>query len=344
MRAFLKGIWLSCGIATSVFAQTQQFEANGPCGGAEDEIRVYDSHGFSYRPIIPTDQDSISLAIFGDFPSSGYSVSQALITLSTDTVSVDARMSFASGPHFDEIVPWAVRACLPPRSEGVFIVSITIEQEGPRGTQTRRLAYPIAVVPGPNPAPLGVAWVVKSAPSEVLSLAQVGASYTVGVVPTAEWSGELTRMWLSVPSGVLLVKEGSAFQPKGCQSQFRTVEANSAELDIQCVAWEANSPIFSFEVTVSDKFSGWADIRMDSLEDHGERRLVGDTVRMLELGVGASLVMDFDGDQLVDFDDFFTFADAFGSSNSFFDFNSSGLVDFDDFFIFADSFGKSPQP
>lgn len=340
MRAFLRGIWLSCGIAASVSAQTQQFEANGPCGGAGDEVQVYDSHGFSYRPVIPTDQDSISLAIFGDFPSSGYSVARALITQSEDTVFVDASMSFAGGVQMDSIVPWAVRACLPPRSERISTISITIEQEGPRGTRIRRLTYPIAVIPIPGPAPLKVFWVMQGALSEALGLAQVETSHTVGVVPTAEWSGELTRMWFSIPSAALSVKEGSAFQSADCQSQFRTVEVNSAELDIQCVAWEANSPIFSFEVTVSDQFSGWADIRMDSLEVHGERMSVGDTARLLELAVGSSLVMDFNSDQRVDFNDFFIFADAFGSSNSFFDFNSNGRVDFDDFFIFADSFGK----
>ena len=62
MRAFLKGIWLSCGIAASVYAQTQQFEANGPCGGVTDAIRVYGSHGFSYRPVIPIAHDSIEHA------------------------------------------------------------------------------------------------------------------------------------------------------------------------------------------------------------------------------------------------------------------------------------------
>ena len=52
---------------------------------------------------------------------------------------------------------------------------------------------------------------------------------------------------------------------------------------------------------------------------------------------------DFSGDGVVDFSDFFQFADVFGKSVSgdaaHFDLNSDGVVDFSDFFIFADAFG-----
>ncbi len=54
----------------------------------------------------------------------------------------------------------------------------------------------------------------------------------------------------------------------------------------------------------------------------------------------------FNDDPVVDFDDFFLFADNFGASlqdggfDPLFDLNGNGTVDFDDFFIFADSFGR----
>jgi len=48
---------------------------------------------------------------------------------------------------------------------------------------------------------------------------------------------------------------------------------------------------------------------------------------------------DFSGDGLVDFTDFFLFADAFGSENPAYDLDQSGMVDFGDFFLFADAFG-----
>lgn len=54
---------------------------------------------------------------------------------------------------------------------------------------------------------------------------------------------------------------------------------------------------------------------------------------------------DFSGDGVVDFDDFFEFADNFGKEASTvevqqYDLNWDGKIDFFDFFLFADSFGK----
>ena len=54
----------------------------------------------------------------------------------------------------------------------------------------------------------------------------------------------------------------------------------------------------------------------------------------------AQATPDFDGSGVVDFGDFFLFADAFGSTDSRFDLDGSGVVDFGDFFLFADAFGQ----
>ncbi|MBT4500738.1 MAG: T9SS type A sorting domain-containing protein, partial [Gemmatimonadetes bacterium] len=48
---------------------------------------------------------------------------------------------------------------------------------------------------------------------------------------------------------------------------------------------------------------------------------------------------DFNGDGLVDFADFFMFADQFGGTDPAYDLDQSGTVDFGDFFLFADAFG-----
>jgi formylglycine-generating enzyme required for sulfatase activity len=58
---------------------------------------------------------------------------------------------------------------------------------------------------------------------------------------------------------------------------------------------------------------------------------------------------DFDGNGKVDFDDFFLFADVFGTRpgdtrfDAKFDLDSSGVVDLDDFFAFAMRFGETIQ-
>ncbi len=59
-----------------------------------------------------------------------------------------------------------------------------------------------------------------------------------------------------------------------------------------------------------------------------------------------TFVGDFNGDNIVDFNDFFSFADHFGLTTAAthwdarYDFDADNDVDFDDFFTFADNFGK----
>ena len=62
---------------------------------------------------------------------------------------------------------------------------------------------------------------------------------------------------------------------------------------------------------------------------------------------GVGVVGDFDGDEDVDFDDFFLFADQFGTTpaspiwDPLYSLDGDEDVDFDDFFIFADNFGTT---
>ena len=74
----------------------------------------------------------------------------------------------------------------------------------------------------------------------------------------------------------------------------------------------------------------------------------GSTVRF---GIRPALVSDFNYDNVVDFEDFFLFADQFGTTpdspnwDSRFDINQDGAslnrVDFEDFFVFAEQFGSA---
>ena len=83
--------------------------------------------------------------------------------------------------------------------------------------------------------------------------------------------------------------------------------------------------------------------RLDGVED---KRTVHSVATITSESI---LPGDFDGDGDVDFDDFFLFADRFGTVrgdedyDGLYDLNSSGIVDFDDFFIFADNFGKEAR-
>jgi len=53
---------------------------------------------------------------------------------------------------------------------------------------------------------------------------------------------------------------------------------------------------------------------------------------------------DFNGDGFVDFEDFLSFASAFGKVSAQHDLDSNGTVDFQDFLTFASAFGKAATP
>lgn len=76
------------------------------------------------------------------------------------------------------------------------------------------------------------------------------------------------------------------------------------------------------------------------------RSLLPPFALLLLLPLGAALAhtgpsSDFTGDGKVDFDDFFQFAAAFGSSDAKYDLSGDGKVTLDDFFLFAQHFGLS---
>ena len=83
--------------------------------------------------------------------------------------------------------------------------------------------------------------------------------------------------------------------------------------------------------------------RLDGEEDKRTVRSVATITRE------ALLTGDFDGSGVVNFEDFFLFADHFGTVSgddgydALYDLNGSGGVDFEDFFLFADSFGREAR-
>ena len=70
-------------------------------------------------------------------------------------------------------------------------------------------------------------------------------------------------------------------------------------------------------------------------------------VRRLFFQDPGALASDFDGNGMVDFEDFFLFAAAFGTRkgeagfSAKYDLDGNGTIGFDDFFLFATDFGKN---
>jgi hypothetical protein len=97
---------------------------------------------------------------------------------------------------------------------------------------------------------------------------------------------------------------------------------------------------------IQEGFSGSAQLIVSQVSFHrldrvADKRDVSAVATLTKTGI---LIGDFDGNGRVDYQDFFLFADNFGSTAPWFDLNGNGRVDYDDFFMFADNFGKADNP
>jgi hypothetical protein len=101
----------------------------------------------------------------------------------------------------------------------------------------------------------------------------------------------------------------------------------------------------SIELEILDGFSGEAEVeivRFGLRPVDGEQLFleVSSIVIISDESTGDAPPGDFDGDGVVDFPDFFLFAEAFWSDDATYDLSGDGFVDFVDLFIFADFFGE----
>lgn len=111
----------------------------------------------------------------------------------------------------------------------------------------------------------------------------------------------------------------------------------------------AKGPVAVLTFQTSSSFSGDVEIVLTTLTIRipglSKDFKPGDSV-VISSRTGGAPSPDFDDNGVVDFDDFFQFASAFGKKRSDaefdakFDLDGNGEVDFNDFFIFADAFGK----
>jgi hypothetical protein len=102
-----------------------------------------------------------------------------------------------------------------------------------------------------------------------------------------------------------------------------------------------------FEPILFEVYEGSLKISSDGVNSEVTVDLSGtgrdpEDVQILQDDEGNEILGDIDGSTAVDYDDFFIFADNFGSDtpDPAADLDQDSDVDYDDFFIFADNFGR----
>ena len=82
------------------------------------------------------------------------------------------------------------------------------------------------------------------------------------------------------------------------------------------------------------------EISFRQLDGEDYIQIVRSTSTITSRSLAGLLIGDFDGNDQVDFQDFFLFADAFGGRDPLYDLDGNDQVDFQDFFLFVDNFGR----
>ena len=158
--------------------------------------------------------------------------------------------------------------------------------------------------------------------------------------------GQALEAQLSEPVDVSVDRSGSLFVADRGNAVVRKVFSNGI---ITTVAGNGISGFDSdFGMATDVSLDGPAGVFIDRRGDLYFVDQGNDRIRWVEQVAGgvpeiAVGTADFNGDRRVDFLDFVTFAQAFGSSDSTHDLNGNGAVDFPDFLAFAQAFGQDVE-
>ena len=182
-----------------------------------------------------------------------------------------------------------------------------------------------------------------------IALSASGAVEAKSTLVTAVYDGSLLNFVEFVPGGLipgLITLPGT---PEVGEDGLSTVQGGGTQLVGTPGAGEGVLGTLRFEtvgeIPADGAFVSIVEVQLNA--SAADRSILTFARGALGAALGAGgKTGDFSGDDRVDFDDFFLFADQFGSSSDgedwdpAFDLVPNGTVDFDDFFAFADVFGQ----
>ena len=198
----------------------------------------------------------------------------------------------------------------------------------------------------------GVLSIRTNDPKQRLTIVALGAEITEGLnLAEVAVSGAVPANFGAVYVGLTKTLEVNIAN-KGDLDLSGTIEiegdaftADLTEFDLEGSQDVAVS--VTFEPTAFETYEGSLTILSDGINPEVVVVLSGtgrdpEDIQILQDDAGNEILGDIDGSAVVNFDDFFIFADNFGSDapDEGADLDGDSDVDFDDFFIFADNFGR----
>ena len=124
------------------------------------------------------------------------------------------------------------------------------------------------------------------------------------------------------------------------------IEVTAAGLGLG-VSGDGNLGRVLFTVAPNAEAGSTTTIQLERVELRSAGLSIDDVLTAISTAVveiATSLVGDFDGDSTVGLDDFFLFAEAYGTTQALFDLDGDGRVGLDDFFLFAEVLGTTARP
>ncbi len=304
----------------------------------------------SVKPSNPTASDQVVLTLAGLFPTASATIGTQTHTISGSTISLDLATAWSGDPRNTTVTPWKTDEMVGQLSPGGYTVVVNVNG-------TRFYASSLTVLEGPPPeGPISFDFNLATGDQKQRTAGSATAGKTYQLQLNVAGSPEINGWSVTIeydPGQVQFVSDSfqaSSFIPgllalvdekEGTVGVGGTVLGSSGKN-----SGDGTVGILSFEVLEGIKDSTDLTVtevtfrRLDGVED---KRAVRSIATIKKVAVASALAGDFDGNGKVAFDDFFLFADAFGSANPGFDLSGNGIVDFDDFFLFADNFGKEAQ-
>lgn len=304
----------------------------------------------SVKPSNPSTVDQVTLSLAGNFPTANAVIRTQTHTIVGSTISVDLTTAWSGDPRNTTVTPWKIDEAVGQLSAGAYTVLVNVNG-------TRFYSSSLTVLEGPPPeGPVSFDFNLAAGDQKLRTVgsATTGKTYQLqlnvddapeinGWSVTIEYDPRQVRyvsdsfQASSFISGLLALvdeKEGSVGVGG---TVLGSSGKNSGDGIVGTLVFEVLEGVSdSTDLTITEVTFR----RLDGVED---KRAVRSVATIKKAAVAGLLAGDFDGNGKVEFDDFFLFADAFGSANPGFDLSGNGAVDFDDFFLFADNFGKEAQ-
>ena len=303
-------------------------------------------------PASPTTVDTVIFTISGDFPAANAAVQSRSIAIDNDVITISIVTEWTADVGAAVITPWSIEEVIGTLDAGDY--QIAVEVNG-KLFLASSLAVTEPVATEESPISIDFDMADGNQGQTTAGGAIPGATYElqlhVGDAPEISgWSTtlEFDPTQIKYTAGSF---QASSFIP----GLLALVDEKEGRIGVGGTVLGSNATgtgdglLGSLTFEILDGFADSTQLvvtemsfkRADGQED---KRTVRFTTTLTSEVTEQPLAGDFDGNDRVDFSDFFLFADQFGKEvpvGSPYDLSPDGKVDFSDFFVFADQFGES---